>query len=151
MSTGTRNWQASEGQEGRQPSSRPRWLVQRTFRQGDVPSVRRLARAFGMRAGIASTRLGDLVLATSEAAACATAGGPCTARIRLWMSGERAFCEVHGDGLLIRRAAHRARSCERPDEEEALRRFVLRRIADYVSVAVSPDDGVSVLLSMSVA
>src|ERR1700744_94295 len=133
MNTGTRNWPASEGREGHQPAAGPRWLVQRAFGQGDVPSVRRLARVFGARAGIASGRLGDLVLAASEAAACATAGGPCTARIRLWMSGNRAFCEVHGDGLLTRRAAHRARPCGRPDEEEALRRFVLRRLPGSVA------------------
>jgi anti-sigma regulatory factor (Ser/Thr protein kinase) len=151
MNTGMRNWPASEGREGQQPPGVPPWPAQRTFRQGDVPAVRRFTRAFGARAGIASARLGDLVLAASEAAACATAGGPCTARIRLWMSGNRAFCEVRGDGLLLRRAAHRARTCGRPDEEEALRRFVLRRLADYVSVATSPDDGICVLLSMSVA
>ena len=48
----------------------PRWLAQRAFRQGDIPAVRRFARAFCARAGIGSARLADFVLAVSESAAC---------------------------------------------------------------------------------
>jgi len=141
MNTRMRGWQASEG---RLPLSAPHWLAARAFRQGDVPAVRQFTQVFGIRAGIASARLADLVLAVSEAAACATAVGPCTARVRLWVTGTRAFCEVRGDGML-RRAAHSAR----PGEEEALRSWVLRRISDNVSFASGPD-GVRVLLSMTV-
>jgi hypothetical protein len=66
--------------------------------------------------------------------------------VRLWVTGTRAFCEVRGDGLLLRRAAR----VTRLGEEEALRRWVLRRLSDHVSVA-SGDDGVRVLLSMTVS
>ena len=104
MSTRMRGWQASEGQV---PLRAPRWLAQRAFRQGDIPAVRLFARAFCARAGIGSARLADFVLAVSESAACATAVGPCTGRVRLWVTGRRAFCEVRGDGML-RRAAHGA-------------------------------------------
>ncbi len=144
-----RGLQASDGQL---PLSAPRWLTERAFRQGDVPAVRRFAQAFGARAGIRPARLADFVLAVSEAAACATAVGPCTARVRLWMSGTRAFCEVRGNGMVLRRSARggRVRPDGRPGEEEAMRRLVLRQLSDYVSVASGPD-GVRVLLSMRVA
>jgi hypothetical protein len=143
MSTRMRGWQASGALL---PLSAPHRLAERAFRRGDVPAVRRFTRAFGVRAGIGSARLADFVLAVSEAAACATAAAPCTARVRLWVTGTRAFCEVRGDGLLLRRAAR----VTRLGEEEALRRWVLRRLADHVSVA-SGDDGAWVLLSMTVS
>ena len=149
MNTRTRGLQASDGQL---PLSAPRWLTERAFRQGDVPAVRRFAQAFGARTGIRPARLTDFVLAVSEAAACATAVGPCTARVRLWMTGTRAFCEVRGNGMVLRRSAPggRARPDGRPGEEEAMRRWVLRQLSDHVSVA-SGQDGVCVLLSMRVA
>ena len=130
MNTRMRGWQASDG---RLPLSTPHWLAERAFRQGDIPAVRRFTQAFGARTGIGSARLADFVLAVSEAAACATAVGPCTARVRLWVTGTRAFCEVRGDGMLLRRSARGARPGGRPGEEEALRRWVLRQLSDYVS------------------
>ena len=145
--------------DSRQALAEPGWLSERSFRQGDVPAVRGFARAFGSRAGIASARLSDFVLAVSEAAACATAWGPCTARVRLWMERRRAFCEVRGDGVLLHRASSGAASrgpggsparSSRPDEEEALRRLVLQQLSDYVSVAGGPG-GIRVMLSMTVA
>jgi hypothetical protein len=142
MTIRMRGWQASDA---RLPLNAPHRLAERAFRRGDVPAVRRFTRAFGVRAGIGSARLADFVLAVSEAAACATAAGPCTARVRLWVTGTRAFCEVHGDGMLLRRAPRVSRT----GEEEALRRWVLSRISDHVSVASGPD-GVRVLLSMTV-
>jgi hypothetical protein len=69
--------------------------------------------------------------------------------VRLWVTGRRAFCEVRGDGML-RRAAHGAALPAVAGEEEALRRLVLRRICDHVSVAAG-HDGVRVLLSMTVS
>jgi hypothetical protein len=144
MSARARGWQASDARLSLSASHR---LAERAFRRGDIPAVRRFARAFGTRTGIGSARLADFVLAVSEAAACATAAaGPCTARVRLWVTGTRAFCEVRGDGLLLRRVAH----VTQPGEEETLRRWVLSRISDHVSVASGPD-GAWVLLSMTVA
>ena len=143
--------------DSRQALAKPGWLSERSFRQGDVPAVRGFARAFGSRAGIASARLSDFVLAVSEAAACATAWGPCTARVRLWMERRRAFCEVRGDGVLLRAFSGAARGpggsptrSSRPDEEEALRRLVLQQLSDYVSVAGGPG-GIRVMLAMTVA
>jgi hypothetical protein len=136
----------SQASDSRLPLSVPQRLTERAFRQGDVPAVRRFTQAFGVRTGMGPGRLADFVLAVSEAAACATAAAPCTARVRLWVTGTRAFCEVRGDGLLLRRAAR----ATRPGEEEALRRWVLRRLSDHVSVA-SGDDGAWVLLSMTVS
>jgi hypothetical protein len=141
-----RGWQTSKD---RLSLSMPQSLAERAFRQGDVPAVRRFTHAWGVRAGIGPARLADFVLVVSEAAACATAVGPCLARVRLWVVGPRAFCEVRGDGVL-RRAANGARPAGRPGEEEALRRWVLRQLSDHVSVA-SGADGMRVLLSMSVA
>jgi histidine kinase-like protein len=146
MNAGMRDWQASKD---RLSLSMPQSLAERAFRQGDVPAVRRFTQAFGARAGIGPARLADFVLAVSEASACATAVGPCTARVRLWMTGTRAFCEVRGDGRL-RQAAYGTRAADRPGEEEALRRWLLRQLSDHVSVA-SGSDGMRVLLSMSVA
>jgi len=146
MNTRMRGLQAGDGQL---PLSAPHWLAERAFRRGDVPAVRRFTQAFGVRRGIRSARLADFVLAVSEAAACATAVGPCTARVRLWVTGSRAFCEVRGNGMLWR-SARGTRPGGIPGEEEAMRRLVLKQLSDYVSVASGPD-GVRVLLSMRVA
>jgi hypothetical protein len=146
MNTQMRGGQTSES---RLPLSDIRELAERAFAQGDVPAVRRFTRAFGARAGIGAGRLADFVLAVSEAAACVTAVGPCIARVRLWMVGTRAFCEVRGDGMLLGRARG-LRPVGGAGEEEALRRWVLRQLSDHVSVASGPD-GVHVLLSMQVA
>ena len=51
----------------------PQWLAERSFRKRDIPGVRQFARALGARAGMAPARLGDFVLAASEATASATA------------------------------------------------------------------------------
>jgi anti-sigma regulatory factor (Ser/Thr protein kinase) len=142
MKTTAQHWRTSGAQLR---GSVPRWLAERSFRQGDVPAVRQFTRAFGARARLDPARLADFVLAVSEAMACATAGGPCTARVRLWVTGTRAFCEVRGDGYIARRT-----SCDqRPGEAEALRGWLLQRLTDYVSVASGPD-GAWVLLSMTV-
>jgi hypothetical protein len=157
MDTRMRGWRASDG---RLPRGEPRQLAQRTFRRGDIPAVRRFAEAFGTRTGIGSARRADFVLAVNEAAASVTSWGPCTARVRLWLTGTRAFCEVRGDGMAPRRAllgttghGTTGPGTARPDglrgEEAALRRWVLKRVCDHVSVASGPD-GVCVLLSMSV-
>jgi hypothetical protein len=144
--------QASEQRAERQQSpDQPRCLAVRAFQRGDIPAVRRFTKAFGARTGIASARLADFVLAVSEAAACATACGPCTARVRLWVTGGRAFCEVRGDGILLRRTSLYTRPGGRLSEEEAMRRLVLRQLSDYFCVATGPQDGVRVLLSMSVS
>ena len=151
-------WQASDG---RLPVGEPRQLAERTFRQDDVPAVRRFAGAFGARAGIGPARLADFVLAASEAAACATAWGPSTARVRLWVSGSRAFCEVRGNATVLRRVGPGTawqgaawQGGEQLDgsrgEAAALRRCVLSQVSDYVSVACGPG-GPWVLLSMSVS
>jgi hypothetical protein len=133
---------------GQLPRTAPRWLTERSFRQRDIPAVRQFARAFGARARLRPARLDDFVLATSEAAASATACGPCTARVRLWVTGNRAYCEVRSDGALAR--CYGGPEFARPGEEEALRRCVLRRVSNYVSVA-SDSEGIWVLLSLTVA
>lgn len=146
MNTRMRGWQASGDRLSR---SMPQQLAERAFSQGDIPAVRRFTQAFGARTGIASTRLADFVLAVSEAAACATSVGPCIARVRLWVTGTRAFCEVRADGML-RQTARGTRAIGQSGEEEALRRWVLRQVSDHVSLESGPD-GMRVLLSMSVA
>jgi hypothetical protein len=135
--------------DGRLARCTTQWLTERAFRRGDIPAVRQFARAFGARTGIGPARLADFVLAVSEAASCATAAGACTARVRLWVTGTRAFCRVRGDAT-VRRSARGAGAVGWAGEEEALRRWVLRRVTDHTSVAYDPD-GVSVLLSMRVA
>lgn len=139
----------SQTGHGRLPLSTQHWLTERAFRQGDVPAVRRFTQAFGARTGIAAARLADFVLAVSEATACTTAVGPCTPRVRLWLSGPRAFCEIRGNGML-RRSVRGTQVYGRPGEEEAMRRWVLKQLSDYVCIASGPD-GVRVLLSMRVA
>lgn len=146
MNTRMRGSQASDG---RLPLSAPRWLAERAFRQGDVPAVRQFTRAFGARTSIQSGRLADFVLAVSEATACATVSGPCTARVRLWVTGTRAFCEVRADGMLLRRTSQGTRPVGRQGEVDALRHRVLKQLCNYVSVASGPD-GLWVLLSMTV-
>jgi hypothetical protein len=122
-----------------------RELTEQTFRQRDIPAIRRVAAAFGTRAGMVTAQLSDFVQAVSEAAACAVAQGPCTARMRLWTMGSRVFCEMSGDGMLW---ADRPLAGRRGDEER-LRRWLLPRLCDHASVESGPQ-GVTVLLSMKV-
>ena len=123
-----------------------RALAEQTFRFADIPAIRRTAAAFGARAGMGMVRLSDFVQAVSEAAACGVAQGPCTARLRLWMTENRAFCEVSGDGMLLADGPRDARQ----GDAERLRRWLLQRLCDHVSVESGPQ-GVRVVLSMSVA
>jgi len=134
-----RNWQVSDGQLALGTAHS---LTERTFRRGDLPSVRRFAQEFGAQAGLGAARLSDFVLAVSEASACAVTEGPCTARLRLWASGARVFCETCGDGLSDRGPG-------RPDEAAALRRLLLRQLCDYASVQAGPNS-VTVLASVGV-
>ena len=143
MEPRTRYWPAS----GEKPASGPHWIAERTFRRGDAPEVRRFARAFGSRAGLRGGQLPDFVLAVNEAAACVTARRPGTARVRLWSAGTRVYCEVHGDAM-VRGNAGGLPPGGRHGEEEALRRYVLRRVCDYFCVASGPDD-TRVLLTMA--
>ena len=148
MNTRMRGWQASDEQR---PLSGLSVLAERVFRQGDAPAVRRFARTFGAQVGLTPLGLSDFVLAVNEAAASAVAGGaPCCARVRLWMRGRRAFCQVHGDGLVLRQVRGSERCGPGYDQAEALRRVLLRRLSDCVSFTSGPD-GVTVLLSMTVA
>jgi hypothetical protein len=142
MNTRMRNWRATDGQLALGGAHS---LAERTFRQGDIPSVRRFAMEFGTRAGMGAVRLSDFVLAVSEAAACAVTRGPCTAKLRLWASGPRVFWEARGDGLSDRGPGGPGR----PDEAEALRRRLLRQLCDYACVESGPD-GVTVLASIGV-
>jgi hypothetical protein len=121
-------------------------LAAKTFRRADIPAIRRFASLFGARAGMDAARLGDLMLAVSEAAACATSHGPCTARLRLWTTELRAMCEIRGDGVLFSHGPDPARY----GDVEALRRWLLHQLCDHVSVDDDPQ-GVTVRFSMAVA
>jgi hypothetical protein len=140
MNTRMREWRLADGQLALGGAQS---LAERTFRRGDLPSVRRFALEFGTRAGLGAARLSDFVLAVSEAAACAVTRGPCTAKLRLWASGPRVFFETHGDGLSDRGPGGPGRS----DEADALRHHLLRQLCDYSSVESGPD-GVTVLASL---
>ena len=120
-------------------------LAPKTFRQADIPAIRHFASLFGARAGMGAPRLADFMLAVSEAAACATSHGLCTARLRLWTTGFRTMCEVRGDGALLRREPDPARR----GDAEALRRWLLHQLCDNVSVDDGPQ-GVTVRFSMTV-
>jgi len=121
-------------------------LARLTFRRADLPDVRRFATAFAARAGIeAGTRLADFVLAVNEAAVCVVSHGPCTARLRLWTTGARVLCEIHGDGMLL---GHGPRATEQSDAE-ALRRHLLQRICDHARVEAGPQ-GVTARFSITV-
>jgi hypothetical protein len=141
MNTWMRRWQASDAQL---PLGGARSLAERTFRHGDVPSVRRFAVEFAARAGIGTAQLADWVLAVSEAAACAVARGPSTASLRLWTAGARAFCAVSGGSMPAQGPGN-----GRQGDVETLRRWLLSQLCDYVSVESGPD-GVTVLLSITV-
>lgn len=114
--------------------SAERSLARLTFRRGDLPAVRRFATAFATQAGMGGTRLADVVLAVSEAAACAVSHGPCTARLRLWTVGPRVFCEIRGDGMLL---GHGPRAVGQGDAE-ALRHRLLQQICDHARVEAGP-------------
>ena len=122
-----------------------RSLAAKTFRQADIPAVRQFAAAFAARAGMRASQVTDFALAVSEAAACATSRGPCTARLRLWTTGSRALCEISGDGLLLGPGPGGAGH----GDVEALRRWLLRQLCDYVHVD-SDAQGVTVRFSMTV-
>jgi hypothetical protein len=145
MNIRKKSWQASA--ERRPPSGAP--VSEGVFQLGEAPAVRRFTRAFGARAGIGSGRLTDFVLAVNEAAACAASRTPGSARVRLWITGSHAFCEVHGDDKRLRQRRGGERRMMVSSEADAMRRLLLRRLSDYVSVTADPE-GVTVLLSMTV-
>jgi len=118
-------------------------LAEQTFRQSDLPAIRRFAAEFGARAGVEAGRRADFVLAVSEAAACALAYGPCSARLRLWTAGTRALGEIHADEMLLRQGPRGVRQ----DGAETLRRWLLRQLCDDVSVEPGPH-GVTVRFSV---
>jgi len=118
-------------------------LAERTFLQSDLPAIRRFAAAFGAGAGIKAGRRADFVLAVSEAAACALAYGPCSARLRLWTVGKRALGEIHADESLPWQGPPGVRQ----DGAETLRRWLLRQLCDDVSVEPGPH-GVTVRFSV---
>ena len=115
------------------------------FRRQEIPAVRRLASEFGIRAGMADGRLADFVLAVSEAAACALSNGAATARLRLWSTGARVHCEIRGEGMLPVDGPGRAE----PGDADTLRRWLLKRICDHVSLEPGPY-GVTARFSVTV-
>jgi hypothetical protein len=141
MNTRMRGWKTSNGQL----LVTARSLAAKTFRRADIPAIRGFAAAFAARAGMCATQRTDFALAVSEAAACATSRGPRTARLRLWTAGSRTLCEVSGDGVLLGAGPGDAGH----GEDEALRRWLLRQLCDYVDVE-SDTQGVTVRFSMTV-
>jgi hypothetical protein len=123
----------------------PRPPAEKTFRHTDIPAARRFAAPFGAHAGMGPARLADFVLAVSEATSCAVSHGPCTARLRLWASGQRAFCEVRGGGVALQPGWD-----TRHGDAEALRRWLLRQVCDHVRVESGPH-GVTVCFSMAIS
>lgn len=122
-------------------------VEERAFRRPDIPAVRAAAAGFGTRIGMRATRLGDFVLAASEAAATVVCQGPCLAKVRLWMAGRRVVCEARGDGLLFESGP---RALRRGTDAGVLRLALLERLCDHVSVE-SGSSGVVVRFSMAVA
>ena len=141
METRMRGWKTGDGQL----LITARSLAAKTFRRADIPAVRRFAAAFAARSGMRATQLTDFALAVSEAAACATSRGPCTARLRLWTAGSRTLCEISGDGVVLGPGPGDAGH----GDDEALRRWLLRQLCDYVHVD-SDAQGVTVRFSMTV-
>jgi len=139
MSGRTDGWRPGSGRL-RLPSM---GLAEQTFRQSDLPAIRRFAAQFGARAGVEAGRRADFVLAVSEAAACALAYGPCATRLRLWTVGTRAFGEVCADEMMLRQGPRGVRQ----DGAETLRRWLLRQLCDDVSVQPGPH-GVTVRFSV---
>ena len=146
MGARPRDWLAGSGT----PAGHPHWIAERTFRRGDAPEVRRFAQAFGSRAGLRGSQLPDFVLAVNEAAACAIARRPGTARVRLRVADARVYCEVQSDAPVTRdHPTEGLPKSGRCGEEEALRHRVLRRVCDYFRVTSRPE-GTRVMLTMAV-
>jgi hypothetical protein len=91
-----------------------------------------------------------LVLAVNEAVACATGRAPGIARVRLWRAGGRVFCQAHGDSLLVHTLCPDYGPPAGGDEAEVMRRLLLRRLSDWVTILAGPR-GKTVMLSMTVA
>ncbi len=118
-------------------------LAKLTFRRQEVPAVRRFAAAFGLRAGMGPAQLAEFVLAVSEAAACAVSHRPGTARLRMWSTGARVLCEVHGEGMMFARGP----GAFGQGETQAMRRRLLRQLCDHVLFDQGPS-GVTVRFSV---
>src|SRR5215472_13624849 len=95
-------------------------LAEQTFRQSDLPAIRRFVAEFGARAGVEAGRHADFVLAVSEAAACALAYGPCSTRLRLRTVGTRALGEIYANQMLLRQGPRGVRQ----DGADTLRRWL---------------------------
>ena len=130
MSARTDGWRPGSG---RLPLPGTR-MAEQTFRQSDLPAIRRFAAEFGARAGVEAGRHADFVLAVSEAAACALSYGPCSTRLRLWTGGTHAFGEIYADEMMLPQGPRGVRQ----DGAETLRRWLLRQLCDDVSVEPGP-------------
>jgi hypothetical protein len=139
MSARTGGWRSGSGRLPLPDTS----LAEQTFGQSDLPAIRRFAAEFGARAGVEAGRHTDFVLAVSEAAVCALAYGSCSARLRLWTVGTRAYGEIYADDMPLRQGPRGARH----DGAETLRRWLLRQLCDDVSVEPGPH-GVTVRFSV---
>ena len=142
MSARTDGWRSGSGRLPLPGTS----SAEQTFDQSDLPAIRRFAAEFGARAGIEAGRHADFVLAVSEAAACALAYGPCSARLRLWTTPGGAHCEVHGGRWI----SEEHPSAIRLDDTDSLRLWLVWQICSDVALSHGPD-GTTVRLSMDAA
>jgi anti-sigma regulatory factor (Ser/Thr protein kinase) len=113
----------------------------------DLAAVREFATTQLRRAGVAESRLPDLVLAVNEAATNALIHGGGSCQLRIWPDGRRVVCEVTDHGILDEPLAGR----RRPEPELPSGRgvWLMNQLCDLVELRPT-DTGTAVRLHAEV-
>jgi anti-sigma regulatory factor (Ser/Thr protein kinase) len=106
------------------------------FESGDVSSVRELAAAIAVGAGVTGTRRDDFVLAVDEVATNSVRHAGGRGVLRGWTDGDMAVCEVSDGGRIDRPLVGR----ERPDVTGAGGRglWLANQLCDLVQIRTFP-------------
>lgn len=115
-------------------SSGPVLIVERRFREADLPALRTLVHSQAIRAAATEEQVEALVVVANELATNAVIHGGGEGRLRLWRGLEHVVCEVVDSGPGI--AAPATAGIERPDQLAASGRglWLARHLADRVDI-----------------
>lgn len=108
---------------------------EQTFSVDDLPALRRLAAEYGRRAGLEPSRVADFVLAVNETVTNAICHGGNRARLRLWQSGDDAWCEVQGGSWIPTE-----RPSAVPDDTDNLRLWVVCQVCCDIELSYGPEE-----------
>jgi anti-sigma regulatory factor (Ser/Thr protein kinase) len=106
-----------------------RWF---DFAGGSTRAIRETAASLAAAAGVSQLRIGDLVVAVSEALANSVRHGGGAGRIAMWCDGRRILCEIRDHGRISDPLAGRVRpAIEQPDGRGL---WLMNQLCDLVQI-----------------